>query len=568
TAPRMITSERYLTYSGQDFAPAVSPDGKLIAFSSNRDGVQRIWLKQVAGGSEVAITGGPDDFPRFSPDGSTIVYVHTDPGKPAALYRIAVVGGEARRILENATSADWSPDGTQLAFTRNIAPVNGRAQTALLVSGPDGQHPRELGRVDLNALTFPRWSPDGTRIAAVGAVGRVISNVYIFDLKGGAPKELAAPDKAGEVSSVVWSSDGRSVIYVRADSIEAVVGSTAHVVRHDVKADRFEPIAWSSHNGAILDVLGDGRLVLDTRSPRDNLRELAIDNGAADRWITRGNSSDRQPAYAPDGKSMLFTSNRSGNLDLWMIETDGGAVKRITDDAAEDWDPAFTADGKHIVWSSGRSGKLEIWIANADGSDAKQISQDGFDAENPTATRDGWVLYNSFHPSTDRTGLWKVREDGTRAVRLVGGRTSLPEVSPDGQYVAFINNGRALNAEIRVLRVSDGKDMGFSIPIVPTRRTGAILGRMRWMPNGKSIAFLAQNTDGINGVFVQDFVPNTDTTKSRKPLGGFDRERATESFGISPDGKTLTVAGWEQLFSIFSVEGIPEVATKRTKKES
>ena len=113
------------------------------------------------------------------------------------------------------------------------------------------------------------------------------------------------------------------------------------------------------------------------------------------------------------------------------------------------------------------------------------------------------------------------------------------------------------------IRLSDyslvGKDTGFSVPIRATHRTSAILGRVRWMPDGKSIAFLAQDESGVNGVFVQDFIPGTDTTKTRRPLGGFDRERSTESFGVAPDGKTLAVAGWEQLFSVLSVEGVPEV---------
>ncbi len=566
-APRTITSERYLTYSGQDFSPAVSPDGKLIAFSSNRDGVQRIWLKQVSGGSEVALTEGPDDFPRFSPDGSTILYARAEPGKPAALYRVATVGGEARRIIEDATTGEWSPDGRELAFTRNLLPPSGgSAATALYVSSPDGTNVRQLARLDASGLLFPRWSPDGSRIAVVGARGRVVQAVYVFDVKNGGYKLLSSPDKAGEVSSVVWTRDGKHVIYSRADSVEAVVGSTAHIIKHDVARDTEEVIAWSSHNGTILDVLVDGTILLDTRSPRDNLRALPLGGDAsADRWITRGNSSDRQPVYAPDGKSMLFTSNRSGNLDLWLIATDG-TVKRVTDDAAEDWDPAFTTDGKRILWSSGRSGKLEIWIANADGSDAKQISQDGYDAENPSSTADGWVIYNSFHPQKE--GVWKVREDGTRATRIVAGRTSLPEVSPDGQYVAYLADGRTVNQALRVARVSDGKDMGFHLKVLATRRTGAILGRMRWMPGSNAIAYLGQDKEGVNGVFVQDFVPFVDTEKTRRPLGGFDRERATESFGLSPDGKTLTVAGWEQLFSIFSIEGIPEVTAKRVRKES
>jgi len=238
----------------------------------------------------------------------------------------------------------------------------------------------------------------------------------------------------------------------------------------------------------------------------------------------------------------------------------------VTDDAAEDWDPAFTADGKRILWSSGRSGKLEIWIASADGSDAKQISHDGYDAENPSSTADGWVIYNSFHPKKE--GVWKVREDGTQATQIVAGRVSLPEVSPDGQYVAYLADGRTANQALRVARVSDGKDMGFRLQIRATRRTGAILGRVRWMPDSKAIAYLGQDEEGVNGVFVQDFVPFADTEKTRRPLGGFDRERATESFGIAPDGKTLTVAGWEQLFSIFSIEGVPEVTARRVRKES
>ena len=115
---------------------------------------------------------------------------------------------------------------------------------------------------------------------------------------------------------------------------------------------------------------------------------------------------------------------------------------------------------------------------------------------------------------------------------------------------------------------ADGQDMGISIPIRAIRRTSAILGRTRWMPGSKAIAFLGQNDEGINGVFVQDFVPGKDTTATRREFGGFDRERATESFGISPDGTILTVAGWEQLFSLFSVEGVPGVTKPNAQKES
>ncbi len=523
--------------------------------------MQRIWLKQMLGGSEVALTPGIDDFPRFTPDGSAVLYIHggADPdNRIGSLWRIPVVGGEPRRIVDDVTSADVSPDGAKLAFTRNIV-ENGVGRSAVLLANADGSGARELARTGVGTI-LPRWSPDGKRIAVVAAeAGRVVQTVLILDPNGGAPKRLSTPAKPGEVSSVVWAGNAH-VVYVRAESVEAVVGSSAKVMRHHVEDDVVEVIGWSSHNGVVLDMLDDGKLVLDVRSPRDNLREVG---GTADRWITRGNSSDRQPSYSPDGKEVLFSSNRSGNLDLW-IAASNGTVRRVTDDGAEDWDPGFTPDGKKIVWSSGRSGNLEIWIANADGSEAKQISKDGVDAENPTATKDGWVVYNSFNEKSP--GIWKVRQDGSQATHIVNARTAIPEVSTDGQYVSYIVDGRTPRAQMRVARVSDGKDMGFTIPARATKRTTAILGRTRWLPDSKTIAFLGQNEDGINGVFVQDFVPGQDTTATRRPFGGFDRERATESFGIAPDGKTMTIAGWEQLFSIFSIEGVPGVT--RIKKEN
>jgi len=88
------------------------------------------------------------------------------------------------------------------------------------------------------------------------------------------------------------------------------------------------------------------------------------------------------------------------------------------------------------------------------------------------------------------------------------------------------------------------------------RETTVFIGRIRWMPDGKSLVFVGQNQNGVNGLFIQDFVPGQDTSASRRQLVGFDPENSVESFGISPDGKFITIAMWEQFFSIMMTDAL------------
>ena len=171
------------------------------------------------------------------------------------------------------------------------------------------------------------------------------------------------------------------------------------MIRQNVRSGAATTLLHSPNHSLGLDIVAPGRIVLDVFSNHPNLREIPLhskSNQAPSRWLTQGSSQDREPVYSADGEWILFTSNRSGNLDLWEVSTKTNALRRITDNPADDWDPAFTSDGKNILWSSNRSGHLEIWMANEDGNGARQVTNDGADAENPTMTRDGnWIVYYS-----------------------------------------------------------------------------------------------------------------------------------------------------------------------------
>ena len=552
----VIPSYRWMSFSGRDSSPAVSPDGRTVAFSSDRDGQLRIWLKQVSGEAEAPLTEGPDEFPRFSPDGGEILFSRTN-GDGRSLYRAAVVGGAARRVIENATEGDWSPDGTRIAFLR-LKSENGATVSTVGLAAPDGSDPREVADVPAG-LRAPRWSPDGRTLAFVTSSGSLLAGaqqpVVLVDVETGEHRAIPAPDARRTLSAPAWAANGQ-VVYLQAESVAAAAGSAGRLVVQDAESGEVRTRLWSPSTAQVLDILGDGRVVFDTRSPRQNLREtVLVTSGQATvgRWLSRGESTDRQPVYSPDGDTVAFTSNRGGGMNLWVVSTSSGRLRRITSSHLN-WDPGFTRGGQ-LIWSSNRSGNYEIWIADPDGSGARQVTQDGSNAENPTATPDGeWIVYSSGNP--EKPGLWKIRLDGTQATHLYDGRATIPEVSPDGRHAVFRSFTGKYPARLKVARLADGELEDFEILVEAPRRTTISLGRARWLPDGSAIAFVGQDETGAIGIYAQDFVPGQDTSASRRKVAGFDPDVAAESFGIAPDGSRLVVAGWLQLFSLMEAEGL------------
>jgi Tol biopolymer transport system component len=550
---------RFITFSGRDRSPAASPNGQYMGFASNRDGRSRIWMNHVSRGVETPLTEGPDDFPRFSPDSSEVLFSRFE-SNSSTLFRVPIVGGGAQRVAEDVLYGDWSPDGRQLAIIRAVE-RGGRLVSVLLTAKVDGSDAKEIANFDY-ALHHPRWSPDGRHIAAVTMSSSRSANAGAAPVPPGAPQQvfvarsdgskswkLDAPRQRREISGVVWA-DARHVVYVQADSVVAFVGSPASVGRQDIESRQVVGERASPERATVLDAAAAWRVVFDTRSPRQNLREVAVGNGAgATEWLSRGNSADRQPVYAPDGGSVVFSSNRAGTFDLWRLTSRSRELTLLVSSTASDWDPAFADNGRKLLWSSDRTGHFECWLANADGGGAHQVTRDGVNAENPTATPDfSWIVYASGNPRAP--GLWKIKADGSSATRLVSGDVRTPAVSPDGKYVLFRRAPAGGKVRLEVVRTADGAPAPFETAVRIVRPTEISLGRPRWMPDGRRILFLGQDERGVTGVFVQDFVPGRDTIATRRAVGGFDTELLTESFDVSADGRRLLIAGWEQLFSL------------------
>ena len=536
---------RYLTFSGADSSPSVSSDGRTVAFVSERDGAPRIWLKQVESGSETVLTSGPDESPRYSPDGGWILFM-----RRRSAYRIPSLGGEPRRLLDNVDDASWSPDGQHIAFVRFV----GAGTDVGVMSLADGSS-RIIQHVENEKFHYPSWSPDGKTLALVeqfpGTAGEPIHTVLLLAPDGQNVRRLRCPLPGGELSAVTWSQDSKQIIYAIPESPGDVGGtrvsaggSAGHVLLQGVRSGDARTLFATQAPVSRIEVAGPGRLIYDSLTLRANLKFFSSAPGETlgGRWLTRGSSIDRQPFFSPDGESVVFSSSRSGELDIWEVSLKSNALRRLTDHPASDWDPFITSDNKHLLWSSSRSGNFEIWMADRDGSSARQLSHDGVDAENPIVTPDGWVVYIS--GQREHPGLWKMRLDGSEAKLVVPGSLAWPDVSPDGKYALYHSVTNPLQAEIHIVRLADGAPLEFH----------AAGQRARFGRDGHSIVYVrSQGADIVQ----QDFLAGP--TSSPKVLVHGSPDLVVETFHITPDGKSFVLSYTQPAHSLMVADGVPGI---------
>jgi Tol biopolymer transport system component len=450
-----------------------------------------------------------------------------EPDGEDTLYRVPALGGEPRRLLKGAAGGEWSPNGQRLAFVFN--PRVDHPTYVLGVSAADGSAPREIVRVDALWMSPPRWSPDGRWIAVTHGRGAAAAwSTLVIDPDSGARRQISPPRPFGPLSAPAWAASGRELLLLQSDL--AHDRRRGRLFRQPFPEGRPETLLRLLAVGPGLSLAAPGQVVFDASSVRQNLSEQPLMGSAAPpRWLTRGHSEDRQPVCSPDGERVVFTSNRSGNLDLWELTLASGSLRRLTDHPTEDIDPYVMRDGR-LLWSSKRTGAFEIWMAEPDGSSPRQVTRDDGDDENPVATPDGrWIVYTAADPR--RSGLWKIRTDGTGARRLLEGTLGLADISPDGERVVFVEFRPPLSF-LRVARLADGHIVPFQIAFawkpVALRRQGeaeVVRGRSRWVAGGTAIAYVDMDEKERTGVFVQDFVPGRDTTSTRRPVGGFSDER-------------------------------------------
>jgi Tol biopolymer transport system component len=461
--PRAMHFSAVTNFAGVQAQPSLSPDGRSVAFVSNRDGHYNIYVGLISGGSLIQITNDLNlkSRPSWSPDGSAIAFARLNESGIWDIWEVPALGGTPRRLILNATDPAWSPDSHSIAYenlsnqTIWVANASGQSARQVLPPQPGWQE------------TEPRFSPDGRKIAFAARSGDAgpYGELELADLDSGKTQTLTH-DGALAISPA-WSPDGRFIYFASSR------GGTMNIWR--ISADGSE--------------LGQ---------------------------ITAGEGDDAELDISANGKRIVFSTLRENigiaQLDL-QAKPGQQSVKLLTTDPARNhFGPTYSPDGKRLAYFCNLKGiqKEGIEVADANGSNALQLVQDAATNVFPRWTPDGKYLV---YMSIAGAGIW-----GYRRIPVSGG-------APETLLEASVSNAKSAATDIRrgiqdvggdgrlLFQGSEGKvetldsrsGEAQTLATLPPTQKSFLL---RWSPDGHSIAYIAEpseENDPKAGLWVNDF---------------------------------------------------------------
>jgi Tol biopolymer transport system component len=245
--------------------------------------------------------------------------------------------------------------------------------------------------------------------------------------------------------------------------------------------------------------------------------------------IASGTSRLHDVAWTNDGR-VVYVSHASDGSNVWVWEPTTQSAKQLTLDGRNIHGVAVSPDGRYLVFSSDRTGTYNLWRVEIDSSELVRLTNGEGDVS-PRFSPDGsWVIFQRGFPTGAK--IWRVPIDGGDATRLTETRGQKPDVSPDGKLIAYhsLDSDSATSPWIFGAMSFEGGPMikRFSFPLTVGQRI------VRWVPGGWGLALL-DSPGGVSNIWVQPLEGGVPLQISNFKDGGID------SFDWSPDGRRLAI---------------------------
>jgi tricorn protease len=502
--------------------PDISPDGKQVAFSYLGD----VWVVGIMGGIARPVTmhEAHDFMPIFSPDGETLAFSSNRHGS-YDVFTVPVEGGKPKRLTFDSASdlvADWSPDGKQILFASNRSTEfpGGFQLYAVPIEG-GREH-----RINCGDAKEGVFSPKGDQIAYVrgpglwyrkGYRGSSNDDIWVCNADGSGNRRLTTFN--GQDTSPMWSPDGQWIYYV-----SECMGTPANIVRQDV-AGKNPPQAITFHkeegvrrarisrNGQTI-AYECGPDIWVVPAQGGSPRKLAIEVHADDKTntertitFTRGAS---EFALSADEKFVAFVVHG----EIFMMPITGGKATRLTDHPAYDHGIAWSPDSKKIIFTSDRGGQEDLYLLEPDDPESKELVQaHKFKVQQLTNTPEAEIGV-SFAPNGLRVAflrsgkLWTMKPDSTEQKVIVNDVEVFDyDWSPDSKWLVYARMDGSFASELYIIPANGGEAK--NVTRYATYNAGVTWSGRRTYPltspitstNGNKLAFVSQRRENF-GMYV------------------------------------------------------------------
>jgi Tol biopolymer transport system component/predicted Ser/Thr protein kinase len=511
---------RFTDFPGDETGAAISPDGKFVAFLSDRDGPFDLFVSQVGTGRFTNLTQGKQEGDLrntgraigFSADGSEIWYRGAAPRRRPRL--VPLVGGTPRLFLgEGVPDMAWSPDGSRLVYH------TAEAGDPVFIADRTGADARQIVKGGHNH--DQTWSQDGRWIYYVHGVNET-TDLWRVAATGGEPVRLTQHNTSANFPTPI---DDRSVLYAALDQD----GSGPWLWALDVSSKITRRISFGLEQYTSLAASADGRrVVASVSSPAADLWSVPILDRVAEEGDAKPYPLPTARALTPrfGGNALFYLSSRGTGDGLWRYQ-DGQALEiwKGADGALSD-PPAVSADGSRVAVVLRSGGALHLRVGNADGTEFRGIGETVNVLGSAYWSPDGkWIAVGG----NDEKGpaLFKIPVDGGAPIRIRSGDSRDPVWSPDGELIVFVGDFASNLQGLRALR-PDGSPV--ELPEIRVSRSGE---RTRFSRDGKSLIYM-QGPPGAQDFWILDLA-----TKKSRQLTHLSNTARMRTFDITPDGKQI-----------------------------
>lgn len=426
-------------FPGREYDAALSPDGSRITYIADEEGkAPAVFIKMLRGEQALQLSQNEAQgearvsSPRWLPDGQGIVYLSLD--EPTLrILRVSPLGGAAQVLHEDSQAFSVrglaiADDGQRLVYAKRSAPD--APHQLWLLSIKDGERsqltnpaPGSLGDVD------PLFAPDGRSVLFVRGSDEVTKDIYRLDLAGDTLRRLTHDNR--KVNGIAWSPDGKRLIFTSTRSGIYRLWS--------ITGDGGEPqplsLGWESAQRPVT-TLGVEALVFEDWQHTAKLVSVDLANPQVQplklslRW-------DSNPSISPDGKSLVFASNRGGPFGIWRSDMENESTYEWTNlDGAFIDNPTWSPDGRKIVFDASPQGRAQLYLLDKDSSVAGPLPLGDFDNRTPAWSNDGeWIYFESNRDGSWQLYAWHMKSGDIRRIGVTDGRN--PQESADGEWLLY-----------------------------------------------------------------------------------------------------------------------------------